>query len=718
MHKAKLIFALLFFSLGVMGQELGIIPSDTNKAAPSGLARIASKGGRTFIKDRTGKAEMIRSNNVYTNPNWLSIDKSKVGLSNVDNTSDINKPLSNAAISVLTTKLDEETTEPLSFVSSTDQYGGKTKIEIKNIGTGSANSFLSLQKWYYDINLGWYPSDNIATVKNSYWGFAGNSNPQAHIDLGTSGTIRIGNLAGTGKFFKSVNDNGDGNWSNIQISDVASLSSTLDGKQAQLNGLGYLKFNGTTPEFDNNTYMPWNTVIDFLNQRIHKDSLTISASNGVLSLNGINGGSMVNFNSQLLSLANGGTVSGNIYLNSAKLSGIDASGTNVQGGNIEYSAGRGTGSATGGTHIWYSSLGSITGSTLRSYAEIMRLTSQGRLGINNSNPSTELDLGGSMRMTGTFILPNYSTGYLYRNSAGNVISNATIPQSDVTGLSTTLAGYLPLSGGTLSVTSGSGFVGFPAQSSNPSAPTSGFRLFANSSGLFSWVGTNGFRRSFNATSISADRDWTLQDASGTLAQLNTNQTFLGTNIFSGNTYLATSSGNVGIGTTFPFEKFHLNNGRMYIQNNDARLRFYNNGAIAEWEIGQKSITSHGFTIGKLVSGVSSDFINITTEGNVGIGTINPTSKLHNSGSQSNTITTISTATTLGEHYYIIASGSSTYLVTLPAASTCVGRTYCIKTTTANKTISSFINQSGSSTTTLTAGTVIYIVSDGTNWQQF
>jgi len=60
-------------------------------------------------------------------------------------------------------------------------------------------------------------------------------------------------------------------------------------------------------------------------------------------------------------------------------------------------------------------------------------------------------------------------------------------------------------------------VSFPAQGSAPATPATGFTQYASNTGMFSWKGTNGFIRQFSATSITADRTWTLPDASGTVA---------------------------------------------------------------------------------------------------------------------------------------------------------------------------------------------------------
>lgn len=57
----------------------------------------------------------------------------------------------------------------------------------------------------------------------------------------------------------------------------------------------------------------------------------------------------------------------------------------------------------------------------------------------------------------------------------------------------------------------------PAQASTPATPSSGFIVYADNSGRFSWVGTNGYSRTFDATGITAPRVWIPPDRSGTLA---------------------------------------------------------------------------------------------------------------------------------------------------------------------------------------------------------
>lgn len=107
--------------------------------------------------------------------------------------------------------------------------------------------------------------------------------------------------------------------------------------------------------------------------------------------------------------------------------------------------------------------------------------------------------------------------------------------SDFTSASQTVgdARYLPITGGTFTGTSGSGFAGFSAQIAAPSTPSTGFRLYANSSNALSWKGANGYTRTFDGTSNTGNWSYTLQNANGTIPLLESAQTWSAVNTFSG-----------------------------------------------------------------------------------------------------------------------------------------------------------------------------------------
>ncbi|WBV51456.1 hypothetical protein [Chryseobacterium gambrini] len=93
------------------------------------------------------------------------------------------------------------------------------------------------------------------------------------------------------------------------------------------------------------------------------------------------------------------------------------------------------------------------------------------------------------------------------------------------------------------------------------------------------------------------------------------------------------------------------------------------------------------------------------------------STLQNNGSLSTpTITTTAALTLTESHFTIIIGGN--HAITLPAANTCTGRMYVIKNPTTNTpAISSYRNLSGTAVTALTANSILWLQSDGTNWQR-
>ena len=88
-------------------------------------------------------------------------------------------------------------------------------------------------------------------------------------------------------------------------------------------------------------------------------------------------------------------------------------------------------------------------------------------------------------------------------------------------------------GDTLTGTAGSGFFGAIPQSSAPSTPGSGFRIYANASGLLEWKGTNGFTRTFDGSANTANRAYTLPNSSGTIAVEGSLTTFANPSIQNG-----------------------------------------------------------------------------------------------------------------------------------------------------------------------------------------
>ena len=108
---------------------------------------------------------------------------------------------------------------------------------------------------------------------------------------------------------------------------------------------------------------------------------------------------------------------------------------------------------------------------------------------------------------------------------------------------------------------------------------------------------------------------------------------------------------------------------------------------------------------------------INNNGNIGIQTATPTSTLEVMGSQANIPTIITSATSISNICYLQSQGLTTYLITLPTASSCAGRRYVIKNTEIAKTITAYNDNAGVSTTILPLGITI-LVSSGGVWEKF
>jgi hypothetical protein len=122
----------------------------------------------------------------------------------------------------------------------------------------------------------------------------------------------------------------------------------------------------------------------------------------------------------------------------------------------------------------------------------------------------------------------YITGGTYLNGT-TTITNSTGGTISITGYTTgftlassgitTALGYVPYdkAGGDLTGTAGAGYLGLPSQASTPSTPASGLmKVFADTTGRFTWLTNLGFTRTFRSASLTGNRVYTLQDRDGTL----------------------------------------------------------------------------------------------------------------------------------------------------------------------------------------------------------
>lgn len=210
--------------------------------------------------------------------------------------------------------------------------------------------------------------------------------------------------------------------------------------------------------------------------------------------------------------------------------------------------------------------------------------------VNRANGDWYVCSGSLGTTTGTWVLAgNHSAGtgtvttvsVVTANGFSGSVANATTTPAITLNNPTVL---------TVTGTGGAGFLQLANQALAPSTPTSSGRFYFDSSNRFSWIGTNGFTRTFDGTANTANRVYTLPDgdskfpiasqfltfngptaartftfpdANATIARTDAGQTFTGTNVFgvitattlNGNTFTTGTYTLTGVaGKTFTFNK--------------------------------------------------------------------------------------------------------------------------------------------------------------------
>ncbi len=131
-------------------------------------------------------------------------------------------------------------------------------------------------------------------------------------------------------------------------------------------------------------------------------------------------------------------------------------------------------------------------------------------------------------LAGSIADGNLATSYIKADGSRSLTADWAVGSFNLTGIKS-----FAISG-----TAGNGYGEFIAQSSNASAPSgTGFKFFANSAGSPAWSKKNGsdtFVRQFASTN-TADRTYTLQDSSYTVAGLDIAQTFTSKQTFTAST---------------------------------------------------------------------------------------------------------------------------------------------------------------------------------------
>ncbi|WP_445385593.1 beta strand repeat-containing protein [Robiginitalea sp. IMCC44478] len=179
--------------------------------------------------------------------------------------------------------------------------------------------------------------------------------------------------------------------------------------------------------------------------------------------------------------------------------------------------------------------------------------------------------------------------------------------------------------------------------------------------------------------------------------------------------------NFGIGSVFslvspPAEKLDVDG------NVRARLRFVSGfGSQSDPNFGftQETTRNTGmFRLGENRIGFATGSTLAVSINDRSAETTNTNSTLEINGSFAPTLTTTTGVLTLSDAHHTIVIASSSHTITLPAAGTANNRMYIIKNPNGAATsISSYINETGASDSQVDAQSVLWLQSDGTNWQQ-
>lgn len=204
----------------------------------------------------------------------------------------------------------------------------------------------------------------------------------------------------------------------------------------------------------------------------------------------------------------------------------------------------------------------------------------------------------------------------------------------------------------------------------------------------------------------------------------------GATIFSGNNHIRyallgteqmrLSGTGLGIGTTSPSQKLHVNGISRFTDptaGRDVLLEPSTSGTVHRF---YSTNTSAGYAF----ENSTTEFMRVTSGGNLGVGTASPVNKLQINGSlgRNAPVTKTGDFTLADTENWLICNGTGTITVTLPAASSWTGREVMIKTIAAFTVVSASSNvvplaggAAGTAILAATAGAWATLVSDGTNW---
>lgn len=389
-----------------------------------------------------------------------------------------------------------------------------------------------------------------------------------------------------------------------------------------------------------------------------------------------------------------------------------------QGGNLYI------GTATASKDIAFLTGGGTmsSGSTMNN--ERMRILGSGNIGIANNSPTEKLDVTGNIRFSGA-LMPNNSAG-----TAGYVLvsSGASTAPTWQDGLSY-LGAYAWVYGGNnvnavKNIGTTSSF-DLPVITNNIERMrvTTGGNVGIGSS---TFNGTNPERLLVNAGSTGNTNYQNVIVGKG-----NTNS-YAQLNIQNGNAGTAASSDvvatadngsetanyiDMGINSSANTANYFggINDSYLYATGNGVATggNLYIGTATASKDV---AILVGGGTKSSGSTMNNEKFRVVGSTGYVGVNTASPHSNFEVSGSVSYSLTTTTTNLTLTASHHTVVITGGTPTITLPAASGNDGRTYrIVNQTSAARTISAYLDFTGSTATTIPANNSITLQTDGTSW---
>jgi hypothetical protein len=407
----------------------------------------------------------------------ISLSKSDIGLTNVDNTSDVNKPISNGTQNALNLKLD---TNLIGVPNGTASLNAIGKIPTDQIPAISFSSVkvLSNQADMLALNTAVVGSVVIRTDVNKNYVLA-QANPSVlanWIELltpappvqsvnGYSGNI---SLSKSDFDLSNVNNTSDANKpisgpmqlaldlkansSNLatvattgNYGDLLNLPSTVDA--STLSGILSISKGGTgsaTKNFvDVSTDQSISGVKTFTTNGTYNAALTVS---GNLVAPNIGSSSVVDFTHRIVSAATTSTFTKLIQFGTGGLSGSNTViniGSGISGANNAITIGGVPSALTTST--------TVNGTVILPTLSAEGIVTNSANGVLNTTSTIPVVNGG----TGASVL----TGYLKGNGTTAFSSSTTIPATDITGLIKKVNGSVPDADGNVAISFGTVFTG-------------------------------------------------------------------------------------------------------------------------------------------------------------------------------------------------------------------------------------------------------------------